>query len=59
MLLVSDDEVRAAVGFLALRARVVVEPTGAVAAAAVLAGRLPPGAGAAWSSPAATSIRDA
>jgi threo-3-hydroxy-L-aspartate ammonia-lyase len=41
MLLVSDAEVRAAVRFLALRARVVVEPTGAVPAAAVLAGRLP------------------
>jgi threo-3-hydroxy-L-aspartate ammonia-lyase len=46
MLLVSDDEVRAAVRFLALRARIVVEPTGAVPAAAVLAKRLPlePGA---------------
>ena len=41
ILLVSDAEVRAAVRFLALRARVVVEPTGAVPAAAVLAGRLP------------------
>ena len=41
ILLVSDDEVRAAVRFLALRARIVVEPTGAVPAAAVLAGRLP------------------
>jgi threonine dehydratase len=46
VLLVSDPEVRAAVRFLALRARVVVEPTGAVAAAAALADRLPlpPGA---------------
>jgi threonine dehydratase len=46
VLLVSDAEVRATVRFLALRARVVVEPTGAVPAAAVLAGRLPlpPGA---------------
>jgi threo-3-hydroxy-L-aspartate ammonia-lyase len=46
MLLVSDDEVRAAVRFLALRTRIVVEPTGAVPAAAVLARRLPlsPGA---------------
>jgi threonine dehydratase len=45
ILLVSDVEVRAAVRFLALRARIVVEPTGAVPAAAVLAGRvpLPPG----------------
>ena len=41
VLLVSDDEVRATVRFLALRARVVVEPTGAVPAAAVLAKRLP------------------
>jgi len=41
VLLVGDAEVCAAVRFLALRARVVVEPTGAVAAAAVLAGRLP------------------
>jgi threo-3-hydroxy-L-aspartate ammonia-lyase len=41
MLLVSDAEVRAAVRFLALRARVVVEPTGAVPAAAVLTGRVP------------------
>jgi len=46
VLLVSDDEVRAAVRFLALRARIVVEPTGAVPAAAVLAGRLPLGRGA-------------
>jgi threo-3-hydroxy-L-aspartate ammonia-lyase len=46
VLLVSDDEVREAVRFLALRAHVVAEPTGAVAAAAVLFGRapLPPGA---------------
>jgi threonine dehydratase len=41
ILLVSDAEVRATVRFLALRARIVVEPTGAVPAAAVLAGRLP------------------
>jgi threonine dehydratase len=44
--LVTDDEIRAAVGALALRAHVVVEPTGAVGAAAVLAGRLPVGRGA-------------
>src|SRR5262249_60347449 len=46
IVLVSDDEVREAVRFLALRAHVVAEPTGAVAAAAVLSGRLPlpPGA---------------
>src|SRR5204862_3326764 len=35
VLLVSDDEVRAAGRFLALRARLVVEPTGAVPAPAV------------------------
>jgi threo-3-hydroxy-L-aspartate ammonia-lyase len=38
--LVSDDEVLAAVRLLAVRAHVVAEPTGAVAVAAVLAGRL-------------------
>ena len=41
VVLVSDEEVRTAVRFLALRARIVVEPTGAVPAAAVLSGRLP------------------
>jgi threonine dehydratase len=41
ILLVSDGEVRAAVRFLAQRARIVVEPTGAVPAAAVLSGHLP------------------
>ena len=46
MLLVSDEEVRAAVRFLALRARIVVEPTGAVPAAAVLGRHLPLGRGA-------------
>src|SRR5882724_1920247 len=46
VVLVSDDEVREAVRFLALRAHVVTEPTGAVAAAAVLSGRLPLPAGA-------------
>jgi len=39
--LVSDDQVIEAVRFLALRVRIVVEPTGAVPAAAVLAGRIP------------------
>jgi len=44
--LVSDAEIVAAVRFLALRARLIVEPTGAVGAAAVLTGKLgvPPGA---------------
>jgi threonine dehydratase len=46
VLLVSDDEVRQAVRFLVLRAHVVAEPTGAVGAAAVLAGKLPLGRGA-------------
>src|SRR5437763_600949 len=46
IVLVSDHEVRAAVRFLALRAHVVAEPAGAVAAAAVLSGRLPLPAGA-------------
>jgi threonine dehydratase len=46
ILLVTDDEIIAAVRFLLLRAKLVVEPTGAVAAAALLAGKLPlpPGA---------------
>jgi threonine dehydratase len=42
--LVSDDEIVAAVRFLALRVRVIAEPTGAVGAAAVLSGRLARGA---------------
>ena len=46
VMLVSDDEVRAAVRFLALRAHLVTEPTGAVSAAAVLSGRLPVARGA-------------
>ena len=40
VLLVGDAEVRAAVRFLLQRARMVVEPTGAVAAGALLSGRL-------------------
>jgi threonine dehydratase len=40
VVLVSDAEVREAVRFLALRAHVIAEPTGAVAAAAALSGRL-------------------
>ena len=46
MALVSDAEIVAAVRFLALRARVIVEPTGAVGAAAVLTGKLAVPAGA-------------
>jgi threo-3-hydroxy-L-aspartate ammonia-lyase len=38
--LVSDDEIAHAVRFMALRVRVVVEPTGAVPVAAALSGRL-------------------
>ena len=45
IVLVSDDEIEAAVRFMTLRVRVVVEPTGAVSVAAVLSGKLalPPG----------------
>jgi threonine dehydratase len=41
VVVVSDQEVLAAMRLLALRLKQVVEPTGAVAAAAVLAGRVP------------------
>src|SRR5262245_38265102 len=41
ILLVSDGEIADAVRQLLLRAKILVEPTGAVAAAAVLSGRLP------------------
>lgn len=41
IVLVGDDEIREAVRWLALRAHLVAEPTGAVGAAAVLKGRLP------------------
>jgi threonine dehydratase len=41
VLLVSDHEIEEAVRFLLLRAKILVEPTGAVPAAALLAGRLP------------------
>jgi len=43
--LVSDDEIRAAVKFLLLRLKILVEPSGAVAAAAVLFRKLPEGIG--------------
>jgi threonine dehydratase len=42
IVLVSDDEVRAAMRFLALRLKLFVEPTGAVAVAAALTGKLRP-----------------
>lgn len=43
ILLVSEDEIRAAMAFLLSRTKLLVEPSGAVAAAAVLFGKLPPG----------------
>jgi threonine dehydratase len=43
ILLVSDDEIRAAVKFLLLRLKLLVEPSGAAAAAALLFGKLPGG----------------
>ncbi len=41
VILVSDVEIRAAMRFLLTRMKIVVEPSGAVAAAAVLSGKLP------------------
>ena len=41
ILLVSDEEIKEAVRFLLLRVKLVVEPTGAVPVAALLAGKLP------------------
>jgi threonine dehydratase len=46
ILLVSEDEIRAAVKFLLTRMKILVEPSGAVAAAAVLYGKLPKNLGA-------------
>jgi threonine dehydratase len=43
VLLVSEAEIRAAVKFLLLRLKLLVEPSGAVPAAAALFGKLPPG----------------
>ena len=45
VLLVSDREIEEAVRFLLLRCKLLVEPTGAVSAAAVLSGRVPVPAG--------------
>ncbi len=42
VVLVTDDEIRAAVKFLLLRLKILVEPSGAVPAAAVLFRKLPP-----------------
>ena len=41
VILVSDDEIRSAMRFLLTRMKIVVEPSGGTAAAAVLAGKLP------------------
>jgi threonine dehydratase len=43
VVLVSDDEIRAALKFLLARMKILVEPSGAVTAAAVLFRKLPPG----------------
>jgi len=43
IVLVSEDEIRAAVKFLLLRLKILVEPSGAVPAAAALFRKLPPG----------------
>lgn len=43
ILLVSEDEIRATMAFLLSRTKMLAEPSGAVAAAAVLFGKLPPG----------------
>ncbi len=45
IVLVSDDEIRAAVKFLLLRLKILVEPSGAAAVAAVLFRKLPAGIG--------------
>lgn len=45
ILLVTDDEIRAAVKFLLTRLKILVEPSGAVGAAALLARKLPGGIG--------------
>ncbi|HWE50189.1 MAG TPA: threonine/serine dehydratase [Bryobacteraceae bacterium] len=47
ILLVSEDEIRATMRFLMERVKIVVEPSGAVAVAAILFGKLPPGIGSA------------
>jgi len=43
VILVTDDEIRATVKFLLTRLKILVEPSGAVSAAAVLFKKLPPG----------------
>jgi threonine dehydratase len=48
VVLVSDDEIRAAVKFLLTRLKILVEPSGAVGSAAALFGKLPRGLGCVW-----------
>lgn len=45
ILLVSEDEIRATLKFLLMRMKILVEPSGAVSAAAALHGKLPKGIG--------------
>ncbi len=45
IVVVTEDEIRAAVKFLLTRMKILVEPSGAVSAAAALCGKLPPGLG--------------
>ena len=45
VVLVTDDEIRAAMKFALLRMKMVVEPSGAAAMAAVMHGKVPPGLG--------------
>jgi threonine dehydratase len=47
IVLVTEEEIREAVRFLLLRMKILVEPSGAVGAAAILAGKLPSGVGSA------------
>jgi threonine dehydratase len=42
---VSEDEIRAAMQFLLTRLKILVEPSGAVSAAAAMFGKLPAGLG--------------
>ena len=45
IVLVTEDEIKATVKFLLMRMKILVEPSGAVSAAAALFGKLPPGLG--------------
>ncbi|MGH9593018.1 MAG: pyridoxal-phosphate dependent enzyme, partial [Bryobacteraceae bacterium] len=45
VVLVSDDEIRQTMNYLLARLKILVEPSGAVAAAAALFGKLPPALG--------------